>query len=153
MAGYPPRRNGYFIERSTTRSLRRICGALVEHFRDVDPICFLLLPAAVFMLCPSSAHPPDAELLGELFRAVEQDPGSVEEETQAWLTRRAGALSPYFLNRFGARRGVLHVGDLPRAGWPLEPPGWRTLTFRQACMVVGALYAAVQSEAEVALCA
>jgi hypothetical protein len=158
MAGYPPHRRGYFVERSTTRSLRRICAPLVTHFPDVDPVCIVLLPATVFMLCPTSAHPRDADLLGELFREVSQaDPDhagdasndlqrSVQTITQAWLARRASALSPYFLNRFGVRRGVLPVGESTAGGQPLEPLGWRTLTFRQACMIVGTLHEALQAE-------
>jgi Family of unknown function (DUF6025) len=151
MAGFPPRRNGYFVERSTTRSLRRMCAALLAHFPEVDPVCIVLLPAAAFMLCPSSAHPLDAELLNCLFARLGTDDGSlpadrlqqaIEGITTSWLEHNADALSPYFVNRFWPRRGVMHVGDLPASGAPIVPHGFDELTFRQACMVVGALYEA-----------
>lgn len=153
MAGFPPRRKGYFVERSTTRSLRSICASLVNHFPEVNPVCMVLLPASIFMLCPTSAHPQDAELLANLFQQVQQVSGSldsmqqtIEDLTQSWLAHHAAALSPYFLQRFYPRRGVLHGGNLPAVSTPQEPEGFRALTFQQACMMVGALNAAVQSE-------
>jgi hypothetical protein len=151
MAGFPPRRNGYFVERSTTRSLRRICAALLTHFPAFDPVCIVLLPAAAFMLCPSSAYPLDAELLSCLFQRLGPDDGrmpadrlqeAVEGITTSWLEHNADALSPYFVNRFWPRRGVMHVGALPASGTQIEPDGFHGLSFRQACMVVGALYQA-----------
>jgi hypothetical protein len=131
--------------------LRRICAALLAHFPSVDPVCIVLLPAAAFMLCPSSAHPFDAELLSCLFARLGADDGSlpadrlqqaVEGITTRWLEDNADALSPYFVNRFWPRRGVMHVGDLPASGTPMVPHGFDDLSFRQACMVVGALYEA-----------
>ncbi len=151
MAGFPPRRNGYFVERSTTRSLRRMCAALLTHFPEFDPLCMVLLPAAAFMLCPSSAHPLDVELLSCLFQRLGTDDGSmpadrlqqaVEGTTSSWLEHNADVLSPYFINRFWPRRGVMHVGELPASGRAIEPDGFASLTFRQACMIVGSLYEA-----------
>jgi hypothetical protein len=151
MAGFPPRHKGYFAASSKRRSFRRLCGWLAAHFPDFEPICFVLLPAPVFMLSPTSAHPGDAELLAELFREVRAAcPGlgaapperlaeAVEGATRSWATRRAGALSPYFMNRFVPRRGVLHAGDLPAASEPVEPDGFRALTLRQATLIAGAL--------------
>ncbi|MFT3770638.1 MAG: DUF6025 family protein [Minicystis sp.] len=151
MAGFPPRQKGYFISRSKTRSLRILCEALVKHFPDFDPLCFVLLPAAIFMLCPTSAHPGDAALLSELFRQIREEVPAfdarrplialerAEEVTRSFRARREGALSPYFLNRFRARIGVLHAGDLPAESEPVEPEGFRELTLRQACMILGAL--------------
>jgi hypothetical protein len=121
-------------------------------------MCVVLLPASIFMLCPTSAHPDDADLVDELIREVElstsdqgdrpidQLQGATQDVVQTWLSRRASALSPYFVNRFGSRRGVLHVSDLPPSSQPLEPPSWRTLTIRQACMIVGALHEAVPAQ-------
>jgi hypothetical protein len=146
MAGYPPRHNGYFVERSTTRSLRRICRSLVSHFQSVDPVCIVLLPASAFMLCPSTAYPGDAELLEQLFGRVLGPVGSIEDTTRAWLGHARQRLSPYWLNRFKPRRGVLHVGELPAGGEACEPRGFRQLSFRQACAIVGALYAALETE-------
>jgi hypothetical protein len=41
---------------------------------------------------------------------------------------------------------VLHVGELPAGGEACEPRGFRQLSFRQACAIVGALYAALETE-------
>ena len=148
MAGFPPRQKGYFAVRSRTRSLRLICDVLVrEH--AIAPITFALLPAAIFMLCPTTAQPRDAELLAGLFAAVGDaapdrgQPGAalaerVEAVTHAWLAREGTALSPYLLARFPPRSGVPHGARLP-ASLPVEPAGFRALTVRQACAIVGAL--------------
>ncbi|HEY5879269.1 MAG TPA: DUF6025 family protein [Nakamurella sp.] len=151
MAGYPPMRRGYFVQKSTARSLRTICGTLGAHFPDVDPLCFLLLPASVFMLCPTTAHPRDAELVAALFRTVRRatpagDTRSPEVITQAarsavaaWLSTQGPALSPYFMHRFRPRGSVLPAVELPSSSRPVEPQGFRELTFRQAGLAVGAL--------------
>lgn len=155
MAGYPPRQKGYFTARSRTRSFRIICETLMAHRPQISPICVLLLPAAVFMLCPTSAHPRDAQLLADLFRrvraapvrpAAEEQQAEVERVTADWLAQHAAALSPYFLNRFYPRRGILHTAELPAASEPLEPDGFRELTLQQACMLVGALVEMAQAE-------
>lgn len=151
MAGFPPRRMGYFTSHAKMRRLGKVCKVLVEHFIDIDPILFALLPAAVFMLCPTSFHPGDQNLISELFTLVLDTTSSelglepkvaqhkIEELTGAWKIKHRGAVSPYFLNRFRAGSGVLHPGDLPPESKPIEPRGFRSLSFRQACTIVGAL--------------
>ncbi|WP_050995228.1 DUF6025 family protein [Bradyrhizobium liaoningense] len=151
MAGFPPRRKGYFTARSKTRSLRILCDALVGAVPSFRPICVALLPAAVFMLCPTSAHPRDSELLSDLFHRVSRVP--IEQESldplrmarpleyviEAWWAARAHAISPYFRSRFLPRRGVLHPGCLPGCSDPVEPDGFATLTLQQGCIIVGAM--------------
>jgi len=151
MAGFPPRRKGYFTARSKTRSLRILCDELVRTIPSFRPICVALLPASVFMLCPTSAHPRDCELLSDLFRRVGGVPVDrdlldpfamarpVEQVVEAWWSARADALSPYFRNRFQPGRGVLHPGFLPDCSDPVEPDGFTALTLQQGCMIVGAL--------------
>lgn len=163
MAGFPPRRRGYFAERTTTRSIRQICDALVAA-HGVDPLMFALMPAALFLLCPADAHPGDAAALAELFARVQAGTsvyagstddrmmGEVDRIVRAWLDDAgapldaAGAsLSPYFLHRFTARRGVVHDTEVPEASRPVEPEGFRALSLRQACMIIGALTDALGS--------
>lgn len=151
MAGYPPVRRGYFMQKSTARSLRTICNTLGAHFPDVDPLCFLLLPASVFMLCPTTAHPGDAEPVSALFRAVARatpagdtrSPDVIAPAARsavaAWSSTHGPALSPYFRHRFRPRGTVLHPGEVPSSSRPVEPEGFRDLTFRQAGLAVGAL--------------
>lgn len=149
MAGFPPRRRGYFMERSTGRSMRDICTTLVAGFNDIGPLCIVLLPAATFMLCPGSAYPADEELLGELFADIAAEgertiaAPEIEAIVHRWLERRRHALSSYFVDRFRAGSGLLY-GSAPSApSEPIEPPGFRALTFRQACAIVGALDSAI----------
>lgn len=150
MAGYPPRRSGYFGQDSSLKSLRWMCAAIVSRFPEINPIAFGLLPAAAFMLCPSSAHPDDGALLSELFDSVRaardgdsDDPGlalkAVEAAAGEWHARSSRSLSRYFRGRFGGRRGAIDAQDAPSESEPVEPGGFRELTFRQACMIVGAL--------------
>ena len=132
------------------RSMKRMCATLVEQFPTVQPVCFVLLPATVFMLCPTSAHPGDAELLAKLFRRVRDASGcgnaiepaaqqSIETAVMSWSETAGQQLSGYFRSRFGPRRGGLLSGDLVESQ-PLEPEGFRDLTLRQASAIVGALY-------------
>jgi hypothetical protein len=151
MAGFPPRRMGYFVSPSKTERMGNVCKALIDHFDEIAPVCFALLPVAVFMLCPTSAHPRDAELLTELFAETLDASGGdathspdealskVEAVTLDWKARHAAALSPYFLSRFAPRAGVMHPCELPRESEPIEPEGFRDLSLRRACMIVGAL--------------
>ncbi len=151
MAGYPPYHRGYLFEDAKLRAIRRICTTLAAHFREVPPVCFVLLPAAVFMLCPADAHEQDAHLLAALFRRV-RDAGTprdaagtgtmrqaIEAVARDWHDAHAAALSPYFLSRFGSRRGALMMACAPESSEPVEPAGFRDLTLRQASMITGAL--------------
>jgi hypothetical protein len=149
MAGFPPRKNGYFVEKSTTRSLRAILNTLVATFPEVDPVCFLLLPASIFMLCPTSAHPRDVELLSELInqvRKIPPDQGAVDAATRSWLSLRSHELSQYFLRRFHPRHGILHAKSPAAASKPIEASGFGEITIRQACMIVGALVDLIGNE-------
>jgi len=150
MAGFPPLRNGYFTERSTTRSLRSICTAIIDKFPEINPVCFLLLPAPIFMLCPSSEHPKDAELLSSLFKEIEEATAKTEEPqgkaflkhvdylARKWFSQNKTEVSPYFLNRFYPRKGLFELSEAPAQGHAVQPEGFRAITFQQACIVVGA---------------
>jgi hypothetical protein len=146
MAGYPPRRNGYLLEDAKIRSLKSICKVLVTQFAGIKPLCFVLLPATVFMLSPASTHPGDAELLSRLFRQVRDLPGAatmqrdIEATVQTWHDAHGPQMSAYFLDRFGPRRGGLPADSRQASSDPVEPEGFRELSLRQASMIVGALY-------------
>jgi hypothetical protein len=162
MAGYPPARRGYFVQKSTARSLRTICATLGAHLPGVDPLCFLLLPASVFMLCPTTAHQRDAELVSALIRSVRRatpagdtrSPEAITEAArsavEAWLSTEGAALSPYFRHRFRPRGTVLHPDKLPSSSRPVEPEGFRELTFRQAGLAVGAMVSMMDEAAAAA---
>lgn len=139
MAGCPPRRTGYFSERSTLRAMRGISASLVAHRPEVDPLCFVLLPAPVFMLCPSSAQPEDRERLAGLFREVlASAPQAAQEVAVSWLGENRDGLSPYLRGRFRPGKGVPYGGERLERAEPVEPDGFRDLSFRQACGIVAA---------------
>ncbi|MCA0350599.1 MAG: DUF6025 family protein [Chloroflexi bacterium] len=147
MAGYPPYRNGYIAEKSTTKSYRTMCQSIIDRFDEVDPMLLILLPAVIFALCPTNQHPHDAEALAALFEQVQQlEPNSdqasyqqaISQRVAVWLDHQRSALSAYWINRFAPRQGILHSQTLVSSR-PVEPVGFRQLSFRQACMIVGAL--------------
>ncbi|MFD3873052.1 DUF6025 family protein [Streptomyces sp. NPDC058623] len=139
MAGCPPRRSGYLTRRSMVRSLRAITDPLVRHFDVVNPTAFVLLPAQVFMLCPPSTAGADAERLAGLFRAVSgAAPEDAHATTLTWLDEHRDDLSAYLRSRFRSWAGVPADGDVREPSVPVEPEGFRSLTFRQACAAVAA---------------
>jgi hypothetical protein len=151
MAGYPPRRKGYFS--GQVKHLRKLCRVLVDELPEIDPIYFVLLPASPFMLLPSSAHPDDAESLEALLARVHAETGgllnshrlgpTIDAAVREWLGGEGERLSSYFLHRFSARRSVYNEVDLPETGGPLEPRGFRALALRQAAMIIGSIKQAV----------
>ncbi|MEU7583136.1 DUF6025 family protein [Streptomyces sp. NPDC041068] len=139
MAGCPPRRGGYLARKSTVRSLRAITGPLVRDFEQVNPLCFGLLPAQIFMLCPPDTEQRDEDLIADLFTAVlAAAPDAAHDTARGWLSTHQDRLSPYLRGRFEEGRGVPTGTALRGPAAPVEPAGFRKLTFRQACAVVGA---------------
>ncbi|MEU6281111.1 DUF6025 family protein [Streptomyces sp. NPDC047028] len=139
MAGCPPRRGGYLTRRSTVRSLRAIASPLVRRFEQAAPVAFVLLPAQVFMLCPPSTSPADADLLADLFRTVRAArPDAAHPTALGWLGEHGERLSPYLRGRFRPGTGVPSDGVPREPALPVEPDGFRELTFRQASALVAA---------------
>ncbi|WP_394938088.1 DUF6025 family protein [Psychromicrobium sp. YIM B11713] len=139
MAGAPPLRSGYLIRTTAQRSLRALLDPLLEGYPQVQRTVIALLPAAVFMLCPTSREPRDAELLSELFSATAGlGAEHAGEKARAWFVEHAEQLSSYLRGRFLPGSGV------PREGAPLpeacsvEPEGFRKLGIAEACAIVAA---------------
>jgi Family of unknown function (DUF6025) len=150
MAGYPPKRRGYFTSRSKIRSYKRFCSTIINKFANVDPILIVMIPAVVFSLCPADVHEKDSELLAKLFAEVknatdhlsgqpDQMMLEVEHITRQWLNKARPSISNYWMNRFNPRSGILHDERVHEFSIPVEPDGFRELTFQQACMIVGVL--------------
>jgi hypothetical protein len=139
MAGCPPRRNGYFARRSRVRPMRTITAPLVKHFPQIKPICFVLLPAPVFMLCPPSTSPQDVARMDRLVRSVlAATPDAAYDTALAELGSYGTEFSDYLNGRFDDGSGVLRDGRLREPAVPVEPAGFRDLTFRQASAMVAA---------------
>ena len=108
-------------------------------FDRAAPVAFVLLPAQAFMLCPPSTSPRDAEVLAELLRAVRgAGPEAAYGTTLSWLDGNRDRLSAYLRGRFRSGSGVPADGALRDPAVPVEPEGFRNLTFRQACGAVAA---------------
>lgn len=156
MAGHPPVKRGYLMESGRLRSLKRLCTSLARAQRLPAPLSILLLPAVVYNLLPSSAHPNDAVLLTELFQSLRAQLArgacvtsryeSIRAAVESWNEVRGALLSPYFKARFGPRTGGLMGSDFC-SGHPTEPEGWKDLTLFEASMLVGALYEALGRQA------
>ena len=158
MAGYPPVRGGYFLNRNRIKGLGRVAQAILQRTPEADPLLFVLMPVVIFMLCPTSAHEGDRVLVEDLIARVRRAIGTgrvaraqmpeAREVVGAWLQSAEGRVSDYFLDRFHRRRSVLHRGELPAFSEPVEPDGFREMTLRQACMTIGALVEALTEEDE-----
>lgn len=151
MAGYPPKRRGYLGRRRNLRALRTMSTQVVSNFAEIDPILFVLMPACIFSLCPTDAHPDDAELVEDLLALVHRETDNLrgepenmlrtlEREVAGWCERRGDALSSYFVNRFSTQRSVHNSIELPSESTSLWVTGFESLTTRQASILVGCLF-------------
>ena len=95
MAGYPPRRKGYFAERSTAKSCRKICETIVDRFAEIDPVLFVLLPVSIFMLCPWDAYPADRELVSGLIQDVRQATDGLAGQPEPMLAAVDGVVQSW----------------------------------------------------------
>ena len=150
MAGFPPRKRGHFA--SGQRYVRRLFDLARERLVGLDSLHFALLPASIFMLCPSSAYPGDVEAVGELCIRLNdlaadgrssrtEDQSEVDRVVEQWWAERRRGVSQYFASGFALDRSIHSGGgEVPESGRPLMPQGFEDLTVRQACMLVGALY-------------
>ncbi|QQE79735.1 hypothetical protein GI364_04395 [Alicyclobacillus sp. SO9] len=149
MAGYPPLKTGYFSEKSSIKSTKKICNTLVNSFMSVDPIYFVLMPASIFTICPTTEHKHDVDLVEDMLKTVltktdchaETDilMNQISSIVSTWIETNQKYLSEYYMNRFSARRSVLNKVTLPTFSETVEPPSFRRLSLRQNSMVVGAL--------------
>lgn len=147
MAGYPPYRKGYFSKKNRFKSM---CQTLLNNFSEIDPILFVLMPASIFMLCTTDAYDGDSKQVQKLIKRVISETShmnrqpelmviAVEQVVMRWLDESKTHLSEYFLNRFHRHRGVSHLPEETKPSTFKEPIGFRDLTLRQACMIVGAM--------------
>ncbi len=150
MAGYPPYKKGYFMEKSTKKSYRKIMNILKEE-ESVKPSCFVILPSIIFALWPSDQYPNDIYLVSSLLKDVASINESsykdqnlmmtdIEEIVKKWLATNEAELSDYFLNKFRGKKGIHAEKSIPSSSTPIEPKGFGDLSFKQACMIIGALY-------------
>lgn len=147
MAGYPPKARGHFAEKAHLRDLRFLVEAGLRVDTSARSVAYVVLPASIFTLLATDAHPDDASLLDQLFRSCGEvqhvDPGEMAERVTgavaAWWSSAGERLSPYFCRRWSARRSVQNDIDLPVGSSAVVPDSFRALSMRQASMAVGSL--------------
>ncbi len=147
MAGAPPKHSGYFSGNAAA------IGTLLTLMRvdnpDINPIYYVLIPAAPFVLWPSKTHQPDIDAMNELVARVHLrtddfcgKPGliqsGVSDVVSDWAVRDGQKLSPYMISRFSPLDST-RTHHLPESGELVKPQGFDALTFRQASMLVGEL--------------
>jgi hypothetical protein len=148
MAGYPPRARGHFANH--VRQARPLYRVIIDEFPVLSPVLFMILPAAIFTCWPTTAHPQDIDLLGQLVQTAHKRTDHLRGRSNLmvaemdvivrdWYAEQGSRLSTYFVNRFSERRSVLHQGELPASSEPVMPAGFESLTVMQASMLVGAL--------------
>ncbi len=152
MGGFPPFSTGYAAQKSFLRSIRRLGLSIVTQYDKLNPVMMVLLPASIFMLY--AVRGKDADVVAELIQSTLSKVNNPENNEIAkseartvvrdWLARNSMSLSPYFLSKFRPTTGysldsALSVQEL------CEPEGFRKLTFRQACLIVGALHEMVDA--------
>jgi hypothetical protein len=148
MAGYPPKRRGYFAKRAN--SVRWMYDAVVRELPWTRPVVFVMAPAAPYLLWVPEDRQRDRELLALLLRrvrtAIEPWPNRmdrcspvVQQVVEQWAEGEGGAVSTALRRQFGWTDRTSPTGaELPAV--PLvEPAGFSELTMAQACLVAGAV--------------
>lgn len=149
MAGYPPLKNGYFAEKSSIKTSRLVTQTIINTSPHLNPLFFVLMPASIYTICPTSEHTDDLEAINSLIvRILDTTAGlnetdllfnKVRETVEGWLCEYKNNLSPYYMNRFAARRSVLNQVELPQKSRAMIPDHFYDLNFRQCSMIVGSL--------------
>ncbi|MRB61398.1 hypothetical protein GH880_28340 [Bacillus thuringiensis] len=150
LAGYPPFVKGTFSNRTNLKKISDMQQVILQNFPEIDPTFFVLLPVAPFTLYPTSVNPQDFEPLERLAykvqestRGLENKPNIMMKEVggivENWIFENESKLSNYFLNKFSKRRSVLNEIDLPEYSEYVELPAFKTLTFKQGCIITGHL--------------
>lgn len=160
MGGYPPLKKGYFSSKSHRKGYKRVLEILVNSEKGISPTYFVIIPAVIFSLCPSSHYPKDIVMLKDLFKEILSintlEPLSDEEmmkcinnKVDSWLVRNQKEISAYFLNKFNFKSGILHDNYITSDSSTIEEPdNFRELTFKQACMIVGSLHELINKSKE-----
>lgn len=155
MAGYWPKKFGWFPREA--RYARTIHQTIINHFSEIDPIFFVLLPSSIFLLWPNSAYPQDQEPVARLIQMIHEKTDSLlqkdsqylvqvtDEIVQQWADQEGCSLSAYFIKRFGGKPTQSVPSALPVGSTSLEPAGFAALTIQQASLIVGALYESLAS--------
>lgn len=148
MAGYQPQIRGYFYDH--TRHLRKLFRTVVRELGDIDPVFYILLPAAVFNLCPHGSSPQDLALVNDLLEKIYSTTRnltgrpaemnrSIEATVQQWHTSTKDLLSSYIAMRFSPQQGRINSLPTSAEGELILLPGFTRLTIQQASMTMGAI--------------
>ncbi|MER6029824.1 DUF6025 family protein [Streptomyces sp. NPDC001851] len=148
MAGFPPRKKGYFEGSEYPRRTR----PFFEHAHDVGqalPALFLVAPAVLFALLPRRSNLVDVELVDDLCRTVRVAAGGesnifrqaelIERTVEQWYETRGEQLSAFYRGQFNGRRSLSGGSEAPADPRVVVGDEFARLTCRQASLIVGAL--------------
>lgn len=147
MAGFPPRKRGYFEGSEYPRRMRPFFDHAVAH-AGVPPTLFVVAPSVVFTLLPRRSDATDIHLVTELCQRVRNagtrpaDRAAVETRRTVteWFHRRGDALSAFYRSQFNGKRTISGQSPPPEDPEVVACDAFLDLTCRQASMTVGALH-------------
>lgn len=142
MAGYPPQKNGYFIQDSNRRALLNLVAPLID-CGFLQGISFKLLPASMLLLMAPETYSRDLDMLDVLFEEiVNKDIGVLETESisKKWFRENSEILSSYFVSRFNENVRLNAYLERPANGQGRESTYFRKLRCNQACAIVSGFY-------------
>lgn len=148
MAGFPPRKRGYFEGSEYPRRIRPFAER-ASASRLVPPLLFLVSPAVIFALLPRKSSSRDAELVGDLCRTVQamaagisnphRSAERIQQVASEWYEEHGTQLSAFYREQFNGRRSLAEHGRPPEDPTVAVIPEFMDLTCRQASLIVGAV--------------
>ncbi len=152
MAGAPPLQEGYFS--SSAGGIAHLITMMRLTDKTIPPVYYVLMPASIFTLLPSSCYPKDVTAVAELFQLIHERSDSykgkpsnqmkaIQDVVQDWYSRNQTILSDSFKSRFSPYDST-RTNYIPYSPELTTPEGFDTLTFRQATIAVGYLKQVVQ---------
>ncbi|MFI9273182.1 DUF6025 family protein [Kitasatospora sp. NPDC052896] len=148
MAGFPPRKRGYFEGGEYPRRLRPFFDHAAAHAGTAATL-FIVAPSVVFTLLPRRSQGTDVELVAQLCGQVrdatkevtnaDRAAEAVQRVVEDWYARHGEELSHFYRSQFNGKRTI--SGQTPPPTDPEVVVGeeFLDLTCRQASLIVGAM--------------
>ncbi|MEU0520687.1 DUF6025 family protein [Streptosporangium sp. NPDC006007] len=148
MAGFPPRKKGYFEGSEYPRRSRPFFDHAHATGR-ASRVLFLVAPAVLFALLPRVSNPVDVELIDDLCRTVriaaDADSNAfrqveiIERTVKEWHETHGARLSAFYRGQFNGRRSLTGRSEAPADSGVVVGDEFLRLTCRQASLIVGVL--------------
>lgn len=148
MAGFPPRKKGYFEGSEYPRRTRPFFDHAFATGR-ASQVLFMVAPAVLFALLPRTSSPADVELVDDLCRTARVAAGKdanpfrqaeiIEQTVTDWHEAHGARLSEFYRCQFNGRRSLSGQAEAPADPHVVVGEEFLSLTCRQASLIVGAL--------------